>query len=69
VGIDKIIKNRLFVTIEFLKTLFIFQNFMHLPFEDLSTNKLAASFANTVATYKFYWLIAIISREWANQDK
>jgi hypothetical protein len=34
---------------------------MRLPFsEDLSTNKLAASFANTVATYKFYWLIAII---------
>lgn len=34
---------------------------MNLPFSDhLSTNKLASSFANTSATYKFYWLIAII---------
>ena len=34
---------------------------MNLPFSDnLPTNKLAASFANTSATYKFYWLIAII---------
>jgi hypothetical protein len=34
---------------------------MNLPFLDnLTTNKLASSFANTSATYKFYWLIAII---------
>ena len=34
---------------------------MNLPFsENLPTNKLASSFANTSATYKFYWLIAII---------
>ena len=34
---------------------------MNLPFSDnLPTNKLASSFANTSATYKFYWLIAII---------
>lgn len=34
---------------------------MILPFSDnLPTNKLASSFANTSATYKFYWLIAII---------
>ena len=34
---------------------------MILPFSDnLTTNKLASSFANTSATYKFYWLIAII---------
>ena len=34
---------------------------MNLPFSDnLTTNKLASSFANTSATYKFYWLIAII---------
>jgi|APLak6261686239_1056169.scaffolds.fasta_scaffold00527_8 hypothetical protein len=34
---------------------------MNLPFsENLTTNKLASSFANTSATYKFYWLIAII---------
>jgi hypothetical protein len=34
---------------------------MNLPFADnLPTNKLASSFANTSATYKFYWLIAII---------
>jgi hypothetical protein len=34
---------------------------MNLPFSDnLPTNKLSASFANTSATYKFYWLIAII---------
>lgn len=33
---------------------------MNLPFsENLTTNKLASSFANTSATYKFYWLIAI----------
>ena len=34
---------------------------MNLPFSDtLSINKLASSFANTSATYKFYWLISII---------
>jgi hypothetical protein len=34
---------------------------MNLPFAaNLLTNKLASSFANTSATYKFYWLIAII---------
>ena len=34
---------------------------MNLPFSDnLPINKLASSFANTSATYKFYWLIAII---------
>ena len=34
---------------------------MNLPFSDnLPTNKLASSFASTSATYKFYWLIAII---------
>ena len=34
---------------------------LNLPFSDnLPTNKLSASFANTSATYKFYWLIAII---------
>lgn len=34
---------------------------MNLPFSDnLPTNKLASSFANTSATYKFYWLIAIL---------
>jgi hypothetical protein len=34
---------------------------MNLPFSDnLTTNKLASSFANTSTTYKFYWLIAII---------
>jgi hypothetical protein len=32
---------------------------MHLPFSDLSTNKLALP-SQIVATYKFYWLIAII---------
>lgn len=36
-------------------------NCMNLPeSQNLSTPKLAASFANTSATYKFYWLIAII---------
>ncbi|OYU82484.1 MAG: hypothetical protein CFE24_15380 [Flavobacterium sp. BFFFF2] len=34
---------------------------MNLPYSDiLPTNKLASSFANTSATYKFYWLIAVI---------
>jgi len=34
---------------------------MNLPFSDnLPIPKLAASFANTSATYKFYWLIAIL---------
>lgn len=34
---------------------------MNLPFSDnLPINKLASTFANTSATYKFYWLIAII---------
>lgn len=34
---------------------------MNLPFsENLPTNKLASSFANTSATYKFYWLISIL---------
>lgn len=34
---------------------------MNLPFSaNLPTNKLASSFANTSATYKFYWLMAII---------
>jgi hypothetical protein len=34
---------------------------MNLPFSDnIPTNKLASSFANTSATYKFYWLIAIV---------
>lgn len=34
---------------------------MNLPFSDnLTTNKVAASFFNTSATYKFYWLISII---------
>lgn len=34
---------------------------MNLPFSnDLPINKLSSSFSNTSATYKFYWLIAII---------
>ena len=34
---------------------------MNLPFsENLSVNKLASVFSSTSATYKFYWLIAII---------
>lgn len=34
---------------------------MNLPFSnDLTINKLSSSFSNTSATYKFYWLIAII---------
>jgi 5-methylcytosine-specific restriction endonuclease McrA len=34
---------------------------MHLPsLKNLPTHKLAASFGNTSATYKFYWLLAII---------
>lgn len=34
---------------------------MHLPFsEPLPVSKLAASFGNTSATYKFYWLLGII---------
>jgi len=45
---------------------------MNLPFSDtLTTNKLASSFANTSATYKFYWLIAIIElveNGWKNRS-
>ncbi|MBA4135345.1 MAG: hypothetical protein C0525_11525, partial [Flavobacterium sp.] len=34
---------------------------MNLPYSDkLSVSKLAASFGNTSATYKFYWLMAIL---------
>ncbi len=41
---------------------------MHLPTgENLPTHHLAASLHNTVATYKFYWLLAII--EQAEQGK
>jgi len=34
---------------------------MHLPYSDkLPVSKLAASFGNTSATYKFYWLLAVL---------